>query len=153
MGDVFPAILTERGVSISVGVFVPGAQTGFLPTINFLIDTGASITNINEIEAEKFGIDSDSLRRSSKPVMTCGGTAQAFVIDRPVILLPNKAGAPKEFPDLPVIHLLKRPIKKSRKGEKEIEIQIPNLLGRDFFIAHRLRLVVDYRTNTAFIED
>jgi hypothetical protein len=153
MQSRFPALITKRGIAITGALQISSAPNPFLPSILFYIDTGADITQINEVEIAKLGLDIRGLPRSTKPVISCGGRVQAHVINSPIILLLDEDRSHKEFIGLPYLHATEQPLQKGQRGNLLNRLLIPNLLSRDFFIKFGLKLIVDFKTNKAYIEN
>jgi predicted aspartyl protease len=55
------AELTAKGISVTGMIAVPSRS--IVKPLNLLVDTGADITTLNEIEANKIGIDDQTLEK------------------------------------------------------------------------------------------
>lgn len=145
----FPAVISERGVFITCGLAVPSAPKSLSRSVNFLIDTGACETSINEIETEKLEIDPRTLPRFERTVMTLGGAAPAFRIDDAFLLLLDDGDKTHEFP-IPFVLVIEEPLGKKKR---DMRYPMPNLIGRSFFKKYGLKFHVDFAKNEAFIEE
>jgi hypothetical protein len=149
----YPALITKRGVEITGALVIPSAPKRFIPSVMFLIDTGADVTNINEIEIGKLDLNIKDLPRTIKPVLTWGGRTQSHVVSNPVFLFFDEQKQSRDFIGLNEIHATEQPTEKGDRGKLLNKFILPNLLGRDFFIKFKLKFVVDFGKQIAFIEE
>jgi len=146
------ADLTEKGASVTCAIAIP--EKGISPKpINFLLDTGAAMTMLSEVEAIKLGIDYLSLPKSNKPIISMGGVVESHILDNVIFIIPTESGT-QDF-DLETVLISRFPKRKSTKRGTKDEIRLkalPNLFGRDFFKKYKMKIVVDFDKDEAYLE-
>ena len=130
--------------------------------VEFVVDTGASMTTISPKDQVHLGIDPVALNlpRSKRKIWTMGGTAPAFTLhDCMVCLFDDKNNDKRMDLELAEVDLLERsPRAPSQKGAHheaerlKILDNIPSVIGRDVLKAQRLSLHINYDEGTAYLE-
>ena len=137
---------SDKGISISCFFAVP-SQLNANGATNFIIDTGAQITAITEIEADRLNIEYQDLPLASKPTISVGGKGFARILKEVIFIFNTINGSTQEFL-MEEIHIMGIPKPKDRPMLRFI----PNLLGTDFLKKYNIKLVADYNANETYLE-
>jgi hypothetical protein len=111
----------------------------FLGRVNFLIDTGATITSFIEEDVKKLKISYNSLKKVDQPPIGISGKVEAYEIKKVSFKCRSDEGIYKT--NLPLIYALKG----TPKG-------IPSLLGTDFIDNNGLKLMCSPSEDFGFFE-
>jgi hypothetical protein len=128
----YPAILTESSYLFQsfVACMGRGIARPASGQVRFFLDTGSQKTILGESDCIKMGIDIGSLPTSSRPLAGRGGTAEAHVIEKLVILMRDASGASREILLEGVLAASVQP-RKRRNGRFA---PIPSVLGWDVLL-------------------
>lgn len=103
-------------------------------TIRLYVDTGASVTTINDMDAEKIGINYARLPRSTIPYFGIGGGhVEPYYVQDCTLIFGNY------FDKAITEHLDNIVVLKHHDFDKEAEVHLPSLLGLDVLKKYRVR--------------
>ena len=154
---------TEIGVHVTDSYVTVAAQVIWLTNgknapVSFVLDTGAEITSLSEVDVERMGIGLNELPHSRMAVRGVGGRpSQVFEIDNTILMFPCGQGKAYEY-DAGVIQVLQNPELKDDRRTKDgfrrvkyDDFKMPSLLGIDFFRATRATLIIDFAAKSGKI--
>ncbi len=120
--------------------------------INILLDTGASRTIIGENDLTKLGVDITDLKRSPHPIAGWGGTAEAFILVKPCLVLIDEDKKSEAF-EIDEMLCGRNPRQtRSKSGQKQVRtVSIPSVIGRDFLRMHNLVAHIDIRNEEVYL--
>lgn len=152
--------MSEAGLTVAGLFYHPKLKQPRV--VEFVVDTGASLTMIAPKDQVHLGIDPVALNlpRSKRKIWTMGGTAPSFALhDCLVCLFDDKDNDKRMDLELAEVDLLERsPRAPSQKGAHheaerlKILDNIPSVIGRDVLKAQRVSLHIDYGKGTAYLE-
>ncbi len=123
---------SAKGPRIQVKVTVD--STAISDTFWFLIDTGATYTQISEADFLKLGIPRDRLEPFKETIFTAGNILEQYVLNDRVRL--NLVGKNYEFePMRALIYQGQDPA-----GRKTFLENVNSILGRDIILKHKMTL-------------
>jgi len=156
VGRRIPLTVTEDlRVKAGILIFSKELQTAHSTPINMFIDTGSTVTILNRFTAETLGISIERLRRSPSPIAGFGtGAVPAYLIENVYLILIGSDGtsySPVKMESI-LVNSQKPHIKK-KKGVMKSRPPPPDVLGADYFNKSGLKLYVDFRNRTAYVEE
>jgi len=128
--------------------------------VEFVVDTGASLTTISPKDQVHLGIDPIALNlpRSKRKIWTMSGSAPSFALFDCMVCLFDDKDMRMDI-ELGEVDLLERsprvPSQKGGRHETErlkILDNVPSIIGRDVMKAQRLSLHIDYGKGIAYLE-
>lgn len=117
----------RKHLSFKLNAVLSCQRPHFLGRVDFLIDTGATITSLVEEDVKKLKIPYTSLKKVDQPPIGISGKVEAYEIKKVSFKCRSNDGLFKT--NLPLIYALKN----TPKG-------IPSLLGIDFIDNNSLKL-------------
>lgn len=128
---------TEKGLFLTCHFVAPG-QTK-LETISFQVDTGSRPTLISEKDAKKIGLEYGKLKTSPKAIYGLGGKIRPYTLRNVVFVFDSDEG----MQEIPLGSVEAVRYEGRRKDIKEQMMDIPSLLGWDFFWKKNLKIEID----------
>jgi len=111
-------------------------------TVEFLVDTGATITTLSDRDAARLGIDYDVLEKLANGMLGIGGTVDTYILkDAKLTFHTEDKKTHQENLDCLCI------LKHAKLNERIL--RIPSILGRDIINKHAL--IYDKRQEKAYI--
>jgi hypothetical protein len=111
-------------------------------TVEFLVDTGATITTLSDRDVSRLGIDYEMLEKLDEGMLGIGGTVDTYIL-KDAKLTFHRADKKTHQETLERICILKH----AKLNERIM--RIPSILGRDILNKHAL--IYDKRQEKAYI--
>lgn len=123
---------------------------GLKKSLRFLIDTGASRTNLLDTDAEALGLDYAKLKKLKDGAVGIGGTVDTYILPDVRLVFESSQGLQEERLEQAFVlrHVFRG--KKTREQKERIRA-LPSLLGRD--IINRFRLITDRQAHLVVLSD
>lgn len=123
-------------------------KLGIKDYIIFLVDTGATSTNILDRDAIRLRIDYSKLKRVKDGTTGIGGVVDTYILPQVKLYFRAADGSLHEekLKELSVL----RHVPKDRKEEEHIK-RLPSLLGRDFL--NRYKVILDRSNDRVTLTD
>lgn len=115
--------------------------------VEFLIDTGASATNILDNDAIRLRIDHSKLRKAGTNAMGIGGEVTTYILPQAKLVFKEEEGPHELLLDR--IFVLEHEVEDP--GTRERIKNIPSLLGRD--VINRFKLFLDGENDQVLLTD
>ena len=128
-----------------VRALVINEEVGIRGVVRFLIDSGASRTNILDSDAERLALDYDQLEEFAPGTTGIGGTVETFILPDMRLIFRTAAGFHEER--LSQLFGLRHVIHEPEVAERIKKL--PSLLGRD--IRNKYRVILDWTRNLVVI--
>ena len=147
---------TVDNVNKKVSISLPVVFEDKTDIINFVVDTGASVTTLGFLDLEKLtGRNAKELPRNDQPVMGIGGNVDSRILKGRFLILSPEGEIVKEDS-----HIVTT-VPKLKRGGRKLDLQnpkvrrylgtvFPSLLGMD--IISKGILHIDFRNNEVYLE-
>jgi hypothetical protein len=147
----------KRGLYVTGLLFNPRINTSKPIPVNFLIDTGATMTSIAPKDQFAMGVDPESmgLPRYNKKIITAGGKTSAFELRDSLICLVDEDDKPVNL-EVQSILIMDRVRSSGKSLKKKEAVKInemqPSIIGRDLLEKHGIILHSDFGKKIANLE-
>ena len=125
---------TRERPTVRARLIIP--RMGVDGRIDFLVDTGATLTSLHPDDGQRIGCPFDELR-NARNMVGVGGSSQYFLEPAVVVLYGENSVRP-----LNVELLVSKPQPPSTSDPHPVVNRLPSLLGRD--VLNRLRMDYDF---------
>ncbi|MCK5290992.1 MAG: aspartyl protease family protein [Thermoplasmata archaeon] len=116
-----------------------------IASIQFLVDTGSSVTTLSYWDARLMGIDFTDLKRHTKPFLTYAGRVQPRRASNVGFLLFEEEGR-LMFEQMKSVDVM------MSSGNKQLDVSLPSVMGMDFLTECSYSLQVSPKEDVAFLE-
>ena len=131
-----------------IRVLLVTEELGVRRFVDFLIDTGASVTILLDRDLERLRLDLRRLRRAERDVGGIGGFINTYQIDKAHLYLRAEDG--KLHKEILRLHVGMHNLTKLPKAARAMVMAMPSLLGRDMI--YRFKLFLNQPENKLYLE-
>lgn len=105
--------------------------------VRFFVDTGASRTAVSDRDAIRIGVDYSKLRKEPNGVEAVGGSVDAYLLPRSILLFRFRHSAYAEYLDQLEV------LKHGSNVKKDLIQRIPSVLGLDVLRNYSVKVTRD----------
>lgn len=116
--------------------------------VDFLIDTGASVTILLDRDTERLRLNTNRLKRAERDVDGIGGLVDTYPMERVRLIFRAENGPPHE--ESRKLYVGRHDITRLPKAVRELVMAMPFLMGRD--VVYRFKLYLNHAENELYLE-